>query len=398
MKKILSFMMLMVALAVVSSCSEESLDVDDINKQTTLVFMPWSGSQTSNGLYSYFQDNLDSIESAIVKKGSMSGRVLVFLSTSANESSLYEITCSAKTISHTTLKTYQGNSYVTSEGIKEVLADMQANAYALNYSMIIGGHGSGWTFKDDWENYPYKAKRYTSQSYPTTRFYGSVSSNDYATDIATLAQGIRDAGIVMQYIMFDDCYMANVETAYELKDVTNFVIGSTSEIMAIGMPYQSMWTSLASSTPAYSTAVTAFKNFYSAYEYPYGTLSVIDCRKMERLAAQMKTINSYYTLDDSLVDSLQVLDGFSTPIYYDMGDYVSHLCENTDMLNDFNSLLSQVVKSSTYTDSIYSYIYSSPSYIKVNTFSGLTISDPSRNGVVLKGREKTAWWKATHQQ
>ena len=28
----------------------------------------------------------------------------------------------------------------------------------------------------------------------------------------------------MQYILFDACYMGNVETAYELKDVTNYLI------------------------------------------------------------------------------------------------------------------------------------------------------------------------------
>ena len=32
----------------------------------------------------------------------------------------------------------------------------------------------------------------------------------------------------------------------------------------------------------------------------------------------------------------------------------------------------------------------------VNTFSGLTISDPSVNSVAIKGREKTRWYKDTH--
>lgn len=44
------------------SCSEEGEDVNDINKQTILVYMPWSGNDTDNGLYPYFINNLDSIE------------------------------------------------------------------------------------------------------------------------------------------------------------------------------------------------------------------------------------------------------------------------------------------------------------------------------------------------
>lgn len=423
MKRIL-YLLLAIALCsvTVSSCSGESEDVSDINKQTILVFMPWSGSQSSQGLYSFFRQNLDSIEGAIAKAGKMSGRVLVFLSTSPNSSMLYEITYQGKKIQRDTLLTYSGNLYTTAEGITTILNDVKSHAYALNYAMIIGCHGCGWTYKDDWIDYPYNAKpatpgrQQTAQDtqfkiqlnggrqlssdvspYPVTRFYGSVDDSNYATDIPSLSEGIAGAGIKMQYILFDDCYMANVETAYELRNATNFLIGSTSEIFGIGMPYQTMWASLASATPAYATAVSAFHTFYSAYDYPYGTISAIDCRKLDRLAEEMRMINREYSFADSLVDSLQVLDGFNEPIFYDMGDYVAHLCKNTDFLNDFNSLLTQVVKSSAHTDSIYSYLYwGQPRFIKVNHFSGLTISDPSRSSVALKGREKTAWWRDTH--
>ena len=77
---------------VLTSCSDDSVDVNEINKQTILIFMPWSGSQSSVGLYNELKANLDSIESAIVDEKGMNGRVLVFLSSSSQSSSLYEIT------------------------------------------------------------------------------------------------------------------------------------------------------------------------------------------------------------------------------------------------------------------------------------------------------------------
>ena len=413
MKRILYFFILLTSIISLGSCSGESEDVNDVNTQTLLVFMPWSGSQTNRGLYSYFLQNLDSIESAIRAKRSVTGRVLVFLSTSYENSSLYEITYEGDSIRHIPVNNYTGNLYTTSSGITQILNDVQTYANGLNYAMIIGCHGCGWTFKDDWEDYPNRAKarpyspssdvnmakgRFTnSPSYTTTRFYGSVNDNNYATDITTLAQGIEGANIKMQYVLFDDCYMANVETAYELRNATNFLIGSTSEVMALGMPYQTMWTYLNSATPNYESAVNAFHSFYSNYEYPYGTIAAIDCRKLDRLAEQMRMINQNFTFADSLRDSLQVLDGFNTPLFYDMGDYVAKLCTNNDMINDFNATLTQVVKASAYTDSIYSYLYyNQPRFIKVNRFSGLTISDPSINSVAIKGREKTAWWRDTH--
>lgn len=410
-KRILYFLVSLVAALTVSSCTEEGTDIESINKQTILVFMPWTGTANgSQGLYPYFKQNLDSIESAILKARQMDGKVLVFLSSSANKSSLYEITLENNKIQHTPIKEYSGNSYTTADGITQLLNDVKNIANALNYAMVISSHGMGWTFKDDWNNYPYSAKpkpiSHGSSNgigkfvpYYPTRFYGSVDDiSNYGTDIESLETGIRNAGIKMQFILFDDCYMANVETAYQLKDVTNFLIGSTSEVMVQGMPYQTMWAALASPIPTYATITDAFYKFYSNYKPPCGTLSVIDCRQMDRLAELMKLINTKFKFDSNKLDSIQVLDGFSKSIFYDMKDYVDSLCTDKDLLNDFNSALKQATKSTVHTDSIYSALnpVDGGKYIKLKRYSGITISDPSIHNVALKGKEKTTWWKATH--
>jgi hypothetical protein len=144
--------LVMLAVTLVSCSNDDAVDVSDINQQTVIVFMPWSGTAGSTGLYSFFLQNLDSIESAIKTAKGMSGRAVVFISNSASSSELYEITYSNGVISHKPIKTYSGNIYNTAAGITQILNDVQSNAYALNYSMIIGCHGTGWTYKDDWDN------------------------------------------------------------------------------------------------------------------------------------------------------------------------------------------------------------------------------------------------------
>lgn len=93
-KRISCFIALVCALLMgTASCSDDAVDIDEYTKQTLFVYMPWSGSETSSGLYSYFQVNLDSIERAIKRDKGLDGtRVVVFISNSANQSSLYEIT------------------------------------------------------------------------------------------------------------------------------------------------------------------------------------------------------------------------------------------------------------------------------------------------------------------
>ena len=146
--------------------------------------------------------------------------------------------------------------------------------------------------------------------------------------------------------------------------------------------------------------------YYSYYNnkknYPYGELSAIDCRQLDNLAEFMNRMNAKYTLADSLRDSIQVLDGFShiqvEPLFYDMTDYINHLGLKNSELENYNDLISKVVYAHQNTTLLYSNLSSiyGETTFNVNTCCGLTISDLSLNTVAIKGKEKTAWWKATH--
>ena len=385
------------------SCSgEDENDIDSIDKQTILLFLPWSGSENSEGLYSAFLANIDSIESAIItQKGMSDSRLFVFLSESHSHSTLFEVTYSARQCQHNVVKTYDGTPYTTSAGITSILNDVKTAAPALNYAMIIGGHGCGWTYANDWVAYPIRNKRHEMsmsqgvQESQTTRFYGSLVDKNYATEIETLAEGIEQTGIKLQYLLFDDCYMANVETAYALRNATNYLVASTSEVLSRGMPYQTMWNYLAKPVPNYSSALSAFSKFYENYTIACGAMSAIDCRKIEDVAKIMKQINTSYTFAPSLVDSIQALDGFAPTIFFDFGDYVERLCPDNRLQREATSAIKSLVKTSVHTDSLYSALFV-PVYFKVEKFSGITISDPSIHSVALKGREKTSWYQATH--
>lgn len=385
------------ALALAACSDDEGLTPESVNQKTLLVFMPWTGNAAgSSGLYPYFEANLDSMEAAIVAaKGLGQKRMLVFLSSGPETSTLYEVTYDRGACTHTTLREFAGHDYTTRAGLAALFTTVAEAAPALNYALVVGSHGTGWTRKADWTDYPNRARRRAKAAVPT-RFFGSVADSTYATDIATLAGGIEDAGLTMQFVLFDDCYMANVETAYELRNATRFLVASTSEVMAVGMPYRTMWTQLISATPSYASLTSAFHTFFTSYAYPFGALSAIDCRQVEGLAEVMRDINAGYTLADSLRDSVQVLDGFNTPIFFDMSDYVARLGVSARLQERFDEQMKKVVRSAVTTDTIFSSLYGVGRYLTIRTNCGLTISEPSRNGVALKGLTTTAWWKSTH--
>ena len=414
-KKLFTLFICMISLAMTfTGCSEEAFDTDSVNKQTILVFYPWTGSKSSTGLLGYLQNNIDSICDGIIdRKGLNNSRVLVFLSDKYNHSTLYDLQYNAttKSVDRVPLKEYEGASYASAEGIADILNEVKTQASALNYALIVGVHGCGWTYASDWSRYPYYARPSVTRprdnnfsgiqfgpdpNAPLTRFFGSVSLAENAMDISTLAEGIRESGLKMQYILFDACYMSNIETAYELKDVTNYMIASGSEIMAAGLPYRSMWSYLNSPTPNYSSIVSTSVNFYKNSSAPFCNLAAIDCRQVEKLASVMKDINAEYQLSASVnLDSIQHLDGFRPNLFYDLETYVDSLHPSGYLLDQFKSQLKLTIKASDHTDEAYTCIYSSESF-KIKNYCGITISDPSQHSVAIKGREKTGWWKATH--
>ena len=415
-KKLFTLFICSISLAMTfTGCSEEAFDTDSVNKQTILVFYPWTGSKSYTGLLGYLQNNIDSICDGIIdRKGLNNSRVLVFLSDKYNHSMLYDLQYNAttKSVDRVPLKEYEGTSYASAEGIADIMNEVKTKASALNYALIVGVHGCGWTYASDWSRYPYYARPSVTRpsdnnfsgiqfgpdpNAPLTRFFGSVSLAENAMDISTLAEGIRESGLKMQYILFDACYMSNIETAYELKDVTNYMIASGSEIMAAGLPYRSMWSYLNSPTPNYSGIVSTSVNFYkNNSSAPFCNLAAIDCRQVEKLASVMKDINAEYQLSASVsLDSIQHLDGFRPNLFYDLETYVDSLRPSGYLLDQFKSQLKLTIKASDHTDEAYTCIYSSDSF-KIKNYCGITISDPSQHSVAIKGREKTGWWKATH--
>lgn len=370
------------------SCEREEIGETVANRKTLFMYMPWSTDLTG-----YFYTNIADMEACVSRRGLEHERVLVFISTSPTEATMFEIIHSKGKCERKILKQYVSPQFTTEEGITGILNDVQEFAPASVYAMIIGSHGMGWLpangtqarsssrMKMHWE---YQGK-------PLTRYFGGLT-REFQTDVSTLARGIVGAGIKMEYILFDDCYMSSVEVAYELKEATRFLIASTCEMMAYGMPYATVGEFLLGD-PDYRSLCEGFHDFYSTYEImPCGTLAVTDCSELDSMAAIMRSINGRYVFDDSLQGDLQGLDGYTPVIFYDFADYVLTLCSEPVLTARFKEQLERLVPYKTHT----SYFYSmAKGPLPIRTFSGITTSDPSGNPMALP-KGTTNWYKATH--
>jgi hypothetical protein len=356
-------------------------------ERTIFVYMPWS-----TDLLSYFRTNLEDLKASIVANRIRTDRFVVSLSESSTRARLFELKYENLKITEVPLKSYDSPAFTTAEGITGILRDMKATAPSPAYSMIIGSHGVGWVPVGSRTRAPDFRPHWEYEGVPLTRFFGGKTTQ-YQTDITTLARGIADAGLTMDYILFDDCYMANVETAYDLKEATNYLIGCPTEVMGYGFPYRLIGEHLTGAVD-YEGVAEGFYRFYSAYVNPYGTVAVIDCSELEALASVMREINSRFTLNPSRLGEIQRMDGYTPVLFYDLGDYVDKLCDDPALLARFREQLERTAPAR--------YKRHTPMYYSMNmgptpirAYSGITVSDPSGHGWAA-AKNTTAWWQATH--
>jgi hypothetical protein len=383
---------LLALLVFVSACSNDD-EPQHSYDHTVLLYFPWSGSKTSGfgGLYTEFLSNIQSIKTSIVRlRGTGSTRVLVMLATSSTQGQLYEIVYADGVVQEKQLKQYSDWTFTDKSHIRTMLNDVAAYAQTPTYSILIGSHGMGWLPRE---------------STPGKKYAFGGTTPEMMTDIEVLDSAIVESSIKhLDFLCFDDCYMANIETAYLLRNTVDYLIASTSEIMSIGLPYSDVWKYMQSKKPDYPAIVSAFHEFYSSYDYPYGALSVVDCRKAEQAAGlvrQMNVLMAAHNVSPSDVEP-QYLDGFSAHVFFDMKDYTDQVAQLlptvSTLSSDFDALYADLVVAHSSTSSLYSAYLGSgnDALFPVETNCGITISDPTVNRQATPYIQHTAWWAATH--
>ena len=385
-----------------SSCHDDIpiYDSYETTTQTLFVYMPWTGSTTSSAyaLNNFFDENIAGMKKYVdTSKGIKGTDIIVFKANSQSQSVMFRMkyNITQQRCEFDTLRTNAGFVSVSEANLESLLNLVTSYSTTGKYSLLIGCHGSGWTPRGSDNTMPRASSR---------AFGGTEQATQY--NISDLRDAIAQSQMKkVRFICFDDCYMANVETAYALKDVTDYLVASTSEVMADGMPYQLVFGYMTGQTD-YRKWLDGFYQYYMKTSYPYGAFSAIRCGKhIEDMAAAMRAINQTYTFNTAKLNAVQYLDGYDNHVFFDLGAYVEQLGVLPPLLTDFNKALQALVVHKVSTPYIYT-IFSNAyrpgdtkypnNTFKVDKFCGVTISDPTRNATVFDAKQQTAWWKATH--
>ena len=398
MKKYFSLLILFVSALFISSCSDDdSPSIPERSKETVIVFFPFTGN-----LYNYLMNNLKDIEQAMLKKEN-NPNVIVYMNYGKNKDNacIYEIRREGDVCVHDTLRVFTENPYLTVDDMSSLFSELKnVTPEATDYKMIIGCHGMGWIYGDTYSKvramYPKMSFDNFDDPNPITRWMGNNSTK---IDIDDFAQALTRASLHPSLMLFDVCYMSNIESLYELRNCADYIVGSSIEIMGKGMPYLEIWDEITAPTTRQSLDALCNNaySFYKAGDQPYCSLAAIDCNKMDDLANVVKEINSKFIFNEEQRDNLQMLDGYRPSIFYDMGRYVELQCTDAALLSRYRQAEAECVFSHYHTAEYYTAISQGAYGTHDIIYScGVTTSAPSLNEMSLEDWNRTAWYKATH--
>ena len=166
------------------------------------------------------------------------------------------------------------------ELMEQVLKYAYSHYPANEYGLVLGGHSTGWLIE---------------QEPGDTRAFGVDNGDGYAysnnskrwINVPTMAS-VLERVPHLKFIFADCCNFMCLETMYELRNVTDYIIGSPAEIPAEGAPYEQIMPALFEKNTFCSSIIDIYHRTQNG-EVP---LSVVKTSAMDQLASATR-----YALD-----------------------------------------------------------------------------------------------------
>ena len=356
----------------------------------------------------YFESNITTFLQSLNANIQGEARIVAITTDSTNDATMYELRYDKllgkavqEKVKELSLPTPY-NQAVFETNLREALKFAPAEKYAL----IIGSHGLGWVPKSTSSTLSRNLKRmgYDASSLwkrdenaEMTRHIGDREPTRY--DITEIAAAIKANNVKFEYILFDACFMGNIESAYELRNVTKHIIGSPCEVMGAGFPYLQVTPHmLTNGGTSYNLdkICSEYVNYYTSEATTASAcIAVTNTSELEALASAMKAVNKAGVKADFSLSNVQYYEGQIPHSFYDLGDMVEQSCDDATAAAAFKKQLDKTVTSRYHTKQFYSaYGGNGIYYHDINYYSGITTS--AKVDHYADDWKQTAWYKATH--
>lgn len=362
------------------SCSSDELNVnEDVDyRRTVIIYMAAQNSLGAKGAH-----RLDSMEivAGVKRLNSRYDNVVLFIDDGAKPR-IYQ--CSMNSPKPRLLKRYNTDLDSTDPNtLLDVLQFTKAKFPSTkSYGLIFWSHGTGWIYD--------KTPKAKSSSYKgnVPESYGvdvgpdgnmAQDLNKYkmvpdGMDIYEISDAIQKSGIHFDFIYWDACLMQCIETAYELRKVTDYMVGCPVTTSGYGVYYTNTIPQAFFAYPTNDANISKLVDqyYYNAMDNPetknlYSDLgcviSAIKTEHLEELAAKTALYLPYTdivnrkSVDISKIQRYLDYKHWLYPDYCDMQSAMHNLLSESQYA-DWKTSLDKCVIYHKASDSIYVYTQS----------------------------------------
>lgn len=301
-------------------------------------------------------------------------RLLIYIDPADDTPKLYELSQKNGQTMQRLMFSYSEENSASSEVFTRIMNDVKTLYTPSSYGLILFSHASGWLPEQT-----------------LARPQSVVIDNGNEMELRELANAIPDG--TFDFIVFEACFMAGIEVAYQLKDKTDYIVASSAEIVSPGFTpvYGSAMSYLFEPTPNLQGFVDkVFSYFSSQTGYQNSaTFSIIKTSELEGLAAWLKANIVWGRQLD--INTIQHFDRYSYRLFFDFGDYFDLLLFKDEQKQYLPGL---IAKSVIYKKATPSFMLGQNGF-EIKKHSGLTSYIPQENFPYLNSEyTKLSWSKA----
>ena len=281
-----------------------------------------------------------------------------------------------------TLKRYTNDNMASPELLRQAINDMKNIAPAESYGMILFSHATGWLPQGAFSN----PLGWRLLSAITVRSVFVDQGREMT--LADFSSAIPDN--TFKFIAMDMCFMSSAETAYALRNKTEYMVVSAAEILSPGFfpIYKYYLKGLYVPEPDLTGFANAFYQYFNNKQGDWhsATISVLKTKEIEGIAALTKELLP--NLTQAQIDQLQYYDRNGAPhLFFDLGDYMLAAAKNDYDRQRINEALNKCVIFKQTTGRIID--------ITINRHSGLNVYINQESLPYLNtAHDETEWAKA----
>ncbi|MCL2739377.1 MAG: clostripain-related cysteine peptidase [Bacteroidales bacterium] len=372
------------ACALISSCRKSPLDVPV--ERSVLIYIAGD-----NDLNSALYRNIEQLKQGFLPK---TGNILVYHDAEDALPRLFRLVKRGSEVVEELIEQYEEENSATPEVLTRCLLRMRELYPAEDYALILSSHATGWVPQGTRVRFS-APMVFSDVDYPQVKTFGK--DGRYEMELEQLVSAIPYR---LSFILFDTCLMGGIEVTYALRNVTDWMVASPTEIIAEGFPYdqimQPIFLPRSDLERGLKEVCAAFYRYYSEHtgggQWRSATIALYHTEALPQLAASVKSIfdthrdklNTFVPANHQLQRYDQLISG--PHLFYDLDHFISTIATPTEY-EGFSQIFEKVVI----------YKQATPFFmsIPITRFGGISTYIPvGQQSTLREAYKKTDWNKA----